>query len=196
MVPWAAVNIGNPIDPLEILGPSLIWVHPNNYVAPIYLNATGGRVDASIGYTWNFPSNWWTNQHGNLNENLDIISFSNCQNFGPCAVQLNSKCKSVAKTFYFITVDDPASTGNGGIGGAIYPNPIQPGGTLNLELEFGQTTNFPIQISIVGVNSNLIFNSTYSTMPNEIQIGEWAPGVYVLLVQKGADYQTFELRIE
>lgn len=189
---WAAVAVGQgTISNLKINGTNIIDVVTYNTPLggyPIVYIATGQAPP----YTWTVNNtNWVYNVSGPGNNTLSITNLQN--NYTTTSIQVNSECAAVSKSvncrLYWGNVDP--NQHDGGLIAA--PNPIKD--LLHLIANFDNADdNNPWQVSIINMLGIPQFQSIYANeIPSEIEVSNLNAGNYIVLVQKGANYQTVKI---
>ncbi len=186
---WACVGIGNPITPLSISGPSIVYHFQNGSVLgsmPKNYTASGDIPN----YNWIYTGPWAYNVTGAQNQTFSLASFNN--SFVPANIQVNGSCECLSKKITFSCLDCNMQNGGGTIDNghvALYPNPARD--VIHVVADFPEANpNDPIIVTIIDMNGVYLFQQSYNEhLPESINVSNLLAGNYILVVHQGNNIQ-------
>ncbi|HTO14794.1 MAG TPA: M4 family metallopeptidase [Edaphocola sp.] len=175
---WAAVNIGTEYKPLQLNGPSSIFIYNGTPMAnmPIQWVANGGN---NRRYTWTTIGNWTWNKLTTpaipfkFDNTFSVSNFNGNYNG---IISVNDGCNTVSKTINFMHVSIAQEI-------LISPNPVS--NQMNVSVNFREANvTDPINIWLHGIDGQIYFTGQFNENTFSISASNLLPGNYYLTAQQ------------
>ncbi|HRP90431.1 MAG TPA: M4 family metallopeptidase [Edaphocola sp.] len=175
---WAAVNLGVEYKPLQLNGPSTIFIHNGSPMAnmPIQWVASGGN---SRRYTWTTTGNWTWDKLTTPTAPLgadNIFSVSNFNGNYSGTITVSDGCSTVSKTINFMHVAIAPEI-------MVAPNPVN--NQMNVSVNLNEANAIdPINIWIHGLDGQIYYTGQYYENTFSISASNLLPGNYYITAQQ------------